>query len=58
MFIQIADTTGTRVSVSLVIKHAFVLTGSPEDQRGNADVFLPNTASHSFPSLQQSLIQP
>lgn len=53
-FIQIADTTGTKVSVSLGMKLASVLTGSPEDQCGKADVFLPNMASHSFPSLQHS----
>lgn len=57
-FIEIADTTGTKVSVSLNTKHASVLTGSPEDHCRNADVLLPNTASHAFPSLQHSLIQP
>lgn len=35
--------------LSLDIKHASVLTGTPENQRGNADVFLPNMASQSFP---------
>lgn len=55
---QIADTRGTKVSVSLDIKHAAVLTGSPEDQCVNADVFLPYMSSDYFPCLQRFLIQP